>query len=159
MYEPRNQLLIPVHNFLVCACETERGLPKVFDLTMKTLWPDTAAERHIDYKPDHTQITYCTPTGQQIDAHSRALQMVTAALDDIIDRRITWVVAHSAAFRERGPKWKKLASRFKDMGMGYPKSEKVLKRRYEDALLSILHQQLYKNCYKPMGSQGRENER
>ena len=126
---------------------------------MKTLWPDTQAERHIDYKPDHTQITYCTPTGPQIDAHEKALQMVTAALDEVIDRRVTWAVAQSAAFRHRGPKWKKLAFRFKDMGMGYPKSEKVLKRRYEDALLSILHQQLYKNCYKPMGSQGRENER
>jgi hypothetical protein len=159
MYKPKNELLILTHRFLVRACETERGLPKVFNLTMKTLWPDTEAERHIDYTPERTHVTYCKPTGSQIDDHARALQMVAVALDDVIDRRITWAVAQSAAFRERGPKWKKLAFRFKDMGMGYPKSEKVLKRRYEDALLSILHQQLYKNCYKPMGSQGRENER
>jgi hypothetical protein len=62
-----------------------------------------------------------------------------------------------AAFREQGPKWRKLSLMFKGMGLGYPKSIKVLKRRYEDALLSILHQQITKNRYKPMGSQGREN--
>ena len=146
MYEPRNQLLIPVHNFLVRACETERGLPKVFYLTMKTLWPDTAAERHIDYKPDHTQITYCTPTGQQIDAHSRALQMVAAALDDVIDRMITWLVAQSAVFRDRGPKWKMVADKFKGMGLGYPKDHKRLRRRYEEALLTIFHLHGTKNC-------------
>jgi hypothetical protein len=124
---------------------------------MKTLWPDTQAKRHIDYTPDRTKLTYYKPTGKQIDAHARALEMVIAAIKDVTDRHITWAVAQSAAFRHRGPKWKKLAFRFKDMGMGYPKSEKVLKRRYEDALLSILHQQITKNCYKPMGSQGREN--
>jgi hypothetical protein len=124
---------------------------------MKTLWPDTEAERHIDYTPDFTTVTYCKPTGKKIDDHARALQMVTAALDDVIDRRFTWMVSHSAAFREQGPKWRKLPLMFKGMGLGYPKSIKVLKRRYEDALLSILHQQITKNCYKPMGSQGREN--
>jgi hypothetical protein len=58
---------------------------------MKTLWRDTQAERHIDYNPDHTQITYCTPRGPQIDAHEKALQMVRAALDEVIDRSLNLV--------------------------------------------------------------------
>ena len=107
MYEPRNQLLIPVHNFLVCACETERGLPKAFDLTMKTLWPDTAAERHIDYTPERTHVTYCKPTGSQIDDHARALQMVAAALDDVIDRRITWARCSICCISRVGTKMEK----------------------------------------------------
>ena len=72
MYKPKNELLIPIHNFLVRACETERGLPSVLgygkvkqdttsdlhktitacDPNIKSLWPDTEAERHIDYTPD-----------------------------------------------------------------------------------------------------------
>jgi hypothetical protein len=81
--------------------------------------------------------------------------MVTAGIDDIISRRVTWAVAQSAAYRDHGPKWKKLSFTFKGMGLGYPRSKKVLKRRYEEALLSILYQQLSKSCYKFMGSQGR----
>ena len=95
---PKNDLSIPVHNFLVRACETERGQPKVFDLTMKTLWPDTEADRRIDYTPDRNHITCFKPTGKQIDDHARALQLVTAGIDDVIARRVVWVVASSAAF-------------------------------------------------------------
>jgi hypothetical protein len=148
MYKPKNELLIPTHRFLVRACETERGLPKVFNLTMKTLWPDTEAERHIDYTPERTHVTYCKPTESQIDDHARALQMVAAALDDVIDRRITWAVAQSAAFRDRGPKWEKVSLMLKGMGQGYPKSVYLLKHRYEESLLSILSQQVSKNWHK-----------
>jgi hypothetical protein len=148
MYKPKNELLIPTHRFLVRACETERGLPKVFNLTMKTLWPDTEAERHIDYTPERTHVTYCKPTGSQIDDHARALQMVAAALDDVIDRRITWAVAQSAAFRDRGPKWEKVSLMLKGMGQCYPKSVYLLKHRYEESLLSILSQQVSKNWHK-----------
>jgi hypothetical protein len=157
MYEPKNEKLLPIHNFLVRACETERGLPKVFDLTMKTLWPETEAERHIDYAPDWTRVTYCKPTGRQIDNHALALQMVTAGIVDIIERRITWAVAQSAAFRSRGPKWKKLAFEFKGMGLGYPKSKDALRHCYEEALLNILCHQLSKSCYKSTPIQKHQN--
>ena len=53
--------------------------------------------------------------------------MVAAALDDVIDRRITWAVAQSAAFRDRGPKWEKVSLMLKGMGQGYPKSVYLLK--------------------------------
>jgi hypothetical protein len=72
--------------------------------------------------------------------------MVASALDDVIDRRITWMVAQSAAFRDRGPKWKPLAEKFKRMGLGYPQDHKRLRRRYEESLLTIAHQRLSKNC-------------
>jgi hypothetical protein len=135
----------------------DRGLPKVFDLTMKTLWPDTEAERHIDYTPDFTTVTYCKPTGKQIDNHSKALQMVTAGIDDVIVRRVVWVVASSAAFRGRGPKWKKLTFMFKGMPKGYPKSKDALRHCYEEALLSILYLQLSKNCHKLTPIQKHQN--
>ena len=147
-YEPSDERLIPYHNFLVEAAETERRLPKAINLTLKTLWPETASERNIDYKPDRTVVTLCKATNKQVDAHSRALELVINSISDPTDRRIVWAVAQSAAFRERGPKFKKLAHKFKGMGGSYPKGWRGLKKRYEEALLSILYAQQYKRSSK-----------
>ena len=143
---PVDERLIPYHNFLVEAAETERRLPKAINLTLKTLWPETASERNIDYKPDRTVVTLCKATNKQVDAHSRALELVVNAIADPTDRRIVWAVAQSAAFRERGPKFKKLTQKFKGMGKEYPKSEKLLKRRYEEALFNLYCHRFTKSC-------------
>ena len=136
-YTPNNPRLGPIHNFLVAACETERGLPEVRHPGLKTLWPETSAERNVDYMRDRTRVTKCKPTGRQFDAHGRALAMVVEALSSEVDRRIVWSVATTAAFRDRGPKWKQLVDRFGSMGSEYPKHVRTLRRRYEEALLSI----------------------
>ncbi len=81
-----------------------------------------------------------------IRVRTSLVSMVAAALDDVIDRRITWMVAQSAAFRERGPKWKKLAFKFKSLGQDYPEDYKRLRRRYEESLLTIFHLHVTKNC-------------
>jgi hypothetical protein len=47
------------------------------------------------------------------------------------DRRMVWAVAHSAAFRERGPKWQHLA-RLRGL-----KDGRQIKRRYQDALIRL----------------------
>ena len=145
-YEPSDERLIPYHNFLVEAAETERRLPKAINLTLKTLWPETASERNFDYKPDRTVVTLCKATNKQVDAHSLALELVVKAIADPTDRRILWAVAQSAAFRERGPKFKKLTQKFKGMGKEYPKTEKLLKRRYEEALFAIYYHHFTKSC-------------
>ena len=112
---------------------------------MKTLWPETSAERNVDYKPDRTRVTECKPTGRQIDNHSRALAMVVEALSSEVDRRIVWAVAKSAVFRVRGPRWEQVTKNLQAEGSGYPKYRQALKNRYEEALLSILCTQIYKN--------------
>ena len=78
-YSPNNPHLGSIHRFLVDACETERGLPEVSHPGLKTLWPETSAERNVGYKPDRTMVTECKLTGRQIDNHSRALAMVAEA--------------------------------------------------------------------------------
>ena len=145
-YEPSDERLIPYHYFLVEAAETERRLPKAINLTLKTLWPETASERNVDYKPDRTVVTLCKATNKQVDAHSLALELVVNAIADPTDRRIVWAVAQSAAFRERGPKFKKLTQKFKGLGKEYPKSEKLLKRRYEEALFNLYCHRFTKSC-------------
>ena len=144
-YSPNNPRLGPIHNFLVAACEIERDLPEVRHPGLKTLWPETSVERNVDYKPDRTTVTKCRPTGRQIDAHGRALEMVAESLSSEVDRRIVWAVAQSAAFRVRGPKWDQVTKNLHAEGSGYPKYPQALKNSYEEALLSIFWTQLSKS--------------
>jgi hypothetical protein len=52
---------------------------------------------------------------------------------DEADRRLIWAVAHSAAFRDRGAKWTKIA---KILGLNDPR---IVKRRYQDALVRLYY--------------------
>ena len=145
IYSPISPRLRPIHNFLVAACETEQSLPEVRHPGLKTLWPETSVERNVDYMPDRTKVTKCTPTGWQIDAHGRALEMVAEGLSSEVDRRIVWAVAQSAAFRVRGPRWEQVTKNLLAEGPGYPKYRQALKNSYEEALLSIFWTQLSKS--------------
>ena len=122
----------------MAAAETERRLPSVHKRTLKTFWPELTGERHVDYRPDETRITLCRATNRQIDDHAKAMEMVITGLDNKEDRRLVWAVAHSAAFRERGPRWSKIAK------LAHTHRETV-KRRYEKALLDVFYQQLPKS--------------
>lgn len=137
-YQTRNPRLQKVHDFLVRAAETERGLPPVSLPRVKTLWPETAAERHVDYKPEKTKVTYCKPTGKQIDEYGRAIDVVLENLSSEVDRKIVWAIVASAAFRGRGPRWSSLVQKFRALGAPYPRKKISLQRRYEEALLTIL---------------------
>lgn len=159
LHSEQSTRLGSIHNILVAACETERGLPEVSPPGLKTLWPGTSAERNVDYKPDRTRVTECKPTGRHIDNHGRALAMVVEGLSSEVDRRIVWAVATTAAFRERGPRWKHLVDRFRSKGSEYPKHVRTLRHRYEESLLSIFWAQLCKSSYKLRCIQGAENRR
>ena len=143
-YQTRNPRLQTVHDFLGRAAETERGLPPVTLPRVKALWPETAAERHVDYKPDKTAVTYCKPTGKQIDEHGRAIDVVIENLSSESDRKLVWAVANSAVFRSKGPRWTWLIKHFKDREEGFPRHVTTLKRRYEEALLTILAAEMNK---------------
>ena len=98
MYEPANPLLVELHWFLVRVAATEQALPSISKITLKTLWPEMATDRHVDYKPDRTRTTRCAPTGGQIDAHGKALEMVAEGEQNWMDRTIVWAVVQSAAY-------------------------------------------------------------
>ena len=138
MYEPANPLLVDLHEFLVRAAETERRLPSAIYRNLKTYWPEITGEKHVDFRPEKTAVTLCRATNRQIDDHAKALEMVITGLDNKEDRRLVWAVAHSAAFRERGPRWSKIAK------LAHTHRETV-KRRYEKALLDVFYQQLPKS--------------
>ena len=105
---------------------------------MKTYWPEITGERYVDFRPDKARVTVCHATNRQIDDHAKAMEMVITGLGNKEDRRLVWAVAHSAAFRGRGPKWSKIAK------LAHTHRETV-KRRYEKALLDVFYQQLPKS--------------
>ncbi len=47
-------------------------------------------------------------TGEQIDRWEMALDLALRYMDDE-DRRLVWAVCQSAAFRQRGPRWSRIA--------------------------------------------------
>ena len=128
------------------AAETERRLPAAINRNLMTYWPEMTGEKHVDFKPEITAVTLCRATNRQIDDHAMAMEMVITGLDDKEDRRLVWAVAHSAAFRERGPKWLKIAK------MAHTHRETV-KRRYEKALEGIYLRQMAKSSGLPNTTQ------
>ena len=128
------------------AAETERRLPAAINYNLKTYWPEITGEKHVDFKPEITAMTLCRATNRQIDDYAKAMEMVITGLDDKEDRRLVWAVAHSAAFRERGPKWLKIAK------MAHTHRE-TMKRRYEKALEGIYLRQMAKSSGLPNTTQ------
>ena len=111
------------------AAETERKLPPAFRKQKMSAWPDYPQEWSAygwsEYKPG---LPKATPA--QIDSYERAL-FLSIEMMDKDDRQMVWAVAHSAAFRERGPNWRKLAD-VKGLTDG-----RQIKRRYTDALIRL----------------------
>ena len=145
-YEPDDPWLADIHNYLVMAAETEWRLPSAINHNLKTYWPEMPGEKHVDFKPEKTPVTLCRATNRQIDDHAKAMEMVITGLDDKEDRRLVWAVAHSAAFRERGPKWLKIAK------LAHTHRQ-TAKRRYEKALEGIYLRQVVKSSRLPNTTQ------
>ena len=100
---------------------------------MKTVWPDLAAERNVDFRPDRTFITLCKATNRQIDDYALAEEMINCL--EKSERVFVRLVVKTAAFRERGPTWTRIA---KLRGENW----KTTKRKYEETLMNILLHQL-----------------
>lgn len=120
--------LVALHMSLVEAAETERLLPPAVRKQKMSTWPEYPSE-WTAYGYTETEASRPKPTPKQIDEWG---YMVTTMLrlpnDD--DRKLMWAVAHSAAFRERGPAWKKLAKILHC-------DHRTVKRKYESALAEL----------------------
>ena len=133
MYEPSDPNLAIIHKFLVKAAETEKRMPTVRNYGMQTVWPDVAAERNVDFRPDKTFVTLCKATNRQIDDHALAEEMINCL--DKSERVFVRFVLKTAAFRERGPAWTKIAK-------FHGEYRKTSRLKYEKALMNILLHQL-----------------
>jgi hypothetical protein len=106
-------------------------MPAALRKQKMSAWPDYPRDAMAyGYNAFEAPILKATP--DQISRYDAALELVVTKLDEE-DRRIVWAVAHSAAFRQRGPAWSKLA---RILGLHDPR---VVKRRYKDALVRLYY--------------------
>ena len=113
------------------AAETERKLPGAIRKQKMVNWPDYVTEWS-GYGYSTTETTRLKASPDQITRLDKAIDLALTKMDNE-DRRLVWAVAHSAAFRDRGPKWTKIA---KILGLNDPR---IVKRRYKDALVRLYY--------------------
>ena len=120
--------LVALHTSLVEAAETERLLPPATRKQKMATWPEYPSE-WTAYGYTETEARRPKPTPKQIDEWGWMVQTMLR-LPDADNRKLMWAVAHSAAFRDRGPAWKKL-------GRILHCDHRTVKRRYEGALADL----------------------
>ncbi len=111
------------------AAKTERALPPAIRKQKLGSWPEYrqqwSAYGSAEFKPKLP-----APSPKQVSAYDRALILSIEHMD-ADDRKMVWAVSHSAAFRERGAQWQKLARMY---GL---RDGRQIKRRYQDALIRL----------------------
>ena len=113
------------------AAETERKLPAAIRRQKMSAWPDYVME-WTGYGYNAFEAPRLKATPDQITRYDKAVGLAVTKLDQE-DRRLVWAVAHSAAFRERGPSWTKLA---RILQLNDPR---IVKRRYKDVLIRLYY--------------------
>ena len=118
-----------LHNSLIEAAETERRLPAALPRKSLTFWPDTSKPEWLAYAPEKTEQKLEPATARQVTDYESILVAI-AKLPTADMRRTLWTVAHSAAFRTRGPNWKQIAARLH-------KDRRTSKRIYQEYLFNF----------------------
>ena len=119
-----------LHSLFLEAAETDRRLPAAIRKAKLSAWPDYPLDWH-GYGWTQQGETILKPTSKQIDDFDTALRLTTMMPED--DRKLVWAVAHSAAFRQRGAQYTKIA---RLLGLHDPRR---VKAGYQDALMRLYY--------------------
>ena len=132
----RNDLIsgVGVHDYLIEAAETERRLPAALRKQKLASWPDIQPD-WLAYADSNKHNTLGKASARQIARYDEILLSI-ASLGSTDDRHLLWAVAHSAAFRRRGPSWLKLSKLLHC-------DRRTVKSRYQDALI-----RWYYHCFQ-----------
>jgi hypothetical protein len=110
------------------AAETERRLPPAYRKKVGVAWPDYPDEKASAYGYTDVVPRLSPATTKDIEHYNIAMKLTFCMPED--DRKLVWAVAHSAAFRVRGPRWRVLS---RVMGI----APSTAKRRFEKAILNL----------------------
>jgi hypothetical protein len=120
-----------LQDLFLTAAETERKLPPAVRKQKMCSWPEYVQEwSAYGYSDFKAPLPKATP--KEISEYDHALLLGIKHMD-ADDRRMVWAVSQSAAFRERGPQWHKLA-RLRGLADG-----RQVKRRYTDAIIRLYY--------------------
>lgn len=120
---------IDLHNLLLAAAETERRMPPALRQARIAWWPDTLPE-WLSYPSEQAYASLGAATTEQVTAYDLAVRVVCEQ-PKREHRQLMWAVAHSAAFRARGPAWRKLA-RLRHC------DRRTVKKLYQEALYATV---------------------
>ena len=110
------------------AADTERRLPRAYDLRVKAKWPEVANDPGMAYGYTDAKVNPGPATASAIRNYDWALQLTMRLTVD--DAKLIWAAAHSAVKRQRGPSWSRIG---RIIGL-HPQT---VKRRFEGAILSL----------------------
>jgi hypothetical protein len=110
------------------AAETERRLPAAHRKSSVGYWPDYPDEKASAYGYTDAVERLAPANTKDIELYEIAVKLTFLMPED--DRKLVWAVAHSAAFRLRGPRWGVLS---RVMGI----APATAKRRFEKAILTL----------------------
>ena len=96
-----------LHDLLLEAAETDRRLPAALRKTPGAWWPEIAHD-WMAYPDAITTTRLPRATAEQISNYD-FIHEVVANVPDASDRVLLWAVAASAALRQRGPAWTRIA--------------------------------------------------
>ena len=116
------------------AAETGRRLPAAIRKQMMASWPEYLRDWKSYGWQDYTP-RLSPATTKAVDRFELALDMGIKHMDKD-DRALVWLVAHSGAFNQRGPRWTKLA---RAMGS----ERRIVKRKYEQAIIRLYYKLLH----------------
>lgn len=109
------------------AAATERKLPPAYRRRLRSAWPDYPNEESAyGWTGEETRLG--PASAREIARYELAVELTCLFEPD--ERRIVWAVAHSAARRARGPRWRAIG---KIMGC----AAATVRNRYERAILGL----------------------
>ena len=122
--------IIDLHELFLEAAETDRKLPSVVRRTKMAFWVDYVKDWN-SYGWDGKSKMKISATAGEIDRYDKIADYL--AIMDVKDRKLVWAVAHSAAYRDRGVQWTKIA---RILRLNDPR---IVKRRYQDVLVKLYY--------------------
>ena len=124
------QKITELHDQFLEAAETDRKLPSVIRRTKMAFWVDYVNEWS-GYGWDGKSEMRLSASPDEIDRYDKIADYLS--LMEEKDRKLVWAVAHSAAYRDRGVQWSKIA------GILRLNDPRIVKRRYQDALVKLYY--------------------
>ena len=113
------------------AAETERKMPRgAHPAAGGSAWPEIAPDPGLAYGYGEYEPRPSPASSRDVTRYDVALELTKAMTVD--DARLVWRVCFSAVGRERGPAWSAI-------GRSYGVSHRVVRRRFEGALISLYY--------------------
>jgi hypothetical protein len=110
------------------AAETNRAMPAAHRRQKLNSWPEYSHD-WLSYADDETHVTI-RPSAAAVDRWEVCIYVSREVPES--DRRVIWMVSLSAAYRDRGPNWRRLGRLLHMDG-------RTVKRRYKDALMALYY--------------------